>query len=273
MVHRRQLDIKKIADRDDLVVWFHEGKGSRLVVAFSGIGRDGDAVQDVEFAVVATMAGEGHALFIIDPNRTWLNGPQLIEKTVTVIEHYVAKLGVTEVVTMGHSMGGYNAALIAAFTKVDIALSLAPQTSVHPEVVGDDYRWLLLRGRIETHLVRSLADHINPATKYIAVFGDRPREAPQFRRFPEGDNIEVLMLPRRGHGVAQTMKVNHILDKVAWAAFDRDFEGLRAILRDKMDAYPRTPEQINYDPAILPEKAVLRVEAEIAERELMEKDD
>jgi len=263
--------IMQSVETDALQVWQHVGApgSDTLVVSFSSVGTDPDAVPPIEFPQLATASGTGPALFIVDKTRSWLNAPGLMEEVVAQIERFATQQGVSRVVTIGNSMGGFNAALIAGFTKVDVALCFSPQASVHPRVAGDDLRWPRYRVGITEHRFSGLADHLNTGTQYIAVFGDRTREAPQYRRFPDADNVEVLMLPGHGHGTAFTLKKFGLLGEAVGFGFAGDVAGLRTFLKDKLDAHPRTAAQIGLADAVLPEGALDRAaQAALASGEL-----
>ncbi|MEM8577893.1 MAG: hypothetical protein AAGF60_08595 [Pseudomonadota bacterium] len=242
----RKFGIVRRIETDDLEVWVHEGAApsGQLVVSFSSVGPNPDVVPPVEFPRLATADGQGHALFIVDKTRSWLNAPGLLERVVAQIEAQVQATGADRVVTLGNSMGGYNAALIAGFTKVDVALGFSPQATVHPDVAGDDLRWPRYRIDIEDHRFEGLHKHLSETCTYIAIYGDRPREAPQFRRFPDAPNTHVVMLPGHGHGTAFTLKAKNLLGAAVHTAFAGDVDGLLAALGPKLGAVLRRPGQV-----------------------------
>ncbi|MEO0937530.1 MAG: hypothetical protein AAFY38_05190 [Pseudomonadota bacterium] len=248
-----KLGITCVVDTDLLQVWQHVGQpgAETLVVSFASVGADPDTAPPLEFPKLATQNGAGPALFIVDKTRSWLNAPGLLEDVVAQIEKCADRHGVRRIVTIGNSMGGYNAALIAGFTKVDVALCFSPQASVHPDVVGDDLRWPRYRVGIDPHRFTGLGAHLSDQTRYVAVFGDRAREAPQFRRFPDAGNVTVLMLPGQGHGTAFTLKKFGLLGDAVALAFDGNMQGLLAYLGDKLDAYPRRADQTGLAPVRL----------------------
>jgi len=254
----QRFGIEKRVETDDLEIWVHEGAplSKRLVVSFSSVGPNPDVIPPIEFPRLATDDGRGHALFVVDKKRSWLNRDGLVERIVRQIESTVIATGVEEVVTIGNSMGGYNAALIAGFTKVDVALCFSPQASVHPQVAGDDLRWPRYRVDIDAHRYDGLENHLSDTCTYIAVFGDRPREAPQFRRFPEAHNVHVVMLPGHGHGTAFTLKAKNLLGAAVEAGFDGDVDGLLTALGPKLNAHLRKPKQVGLAPALMRDGAL-----------------
>ena len=221
---------------EDLHVWRHRGTGDRLLVSFSGIGRDPNDVPGYEFARGATGGGTFHTLFISDPRRTWLNGAGLIEKIVKIIEDTAKDIGATQICTLGHSMGGYSAAVISGFTRVDVAICLSPQSSVNPDIAPDETRWTAFRERIETHRIRSVRDHINSETLYYVFFGQHGREAPQRDRFPLAANIKFFVMPRTVHNTPQRMKGRGILDDIILVACQKRTRLIRRLLKDRLNA-------------------------------------
>jgi len=236
------LPIRPLIDDADLRVWRHDGKGDRLVVSFSGIGPDPETPPGYEFANTATGGGKDTVLFIADPNRTWLNAPGLIERIAGLVEDHARRIGAGRICALGHSMGGYAACVMAGFMRVDVAVALSPQVSVHPEIAGDDPRWPEHRDKLTAFRIRHLADHLPGTTQVYAVFGRHPREAPQRDRFPQGPNIHGYVLPRTHHNTAQRMKRAGVLDAAVQAAFDGRAFRVRRLLRRTLGARPMPQE-------------------------------
>lgn len=229
-------DIRPVLQDDTLLAWFHPGEGSRLVVSFAGIGGVPGIAQGYEFARTATGHGRNHALFFVDPQRTWLNGEGLIDRIVTEIERRVTETGATQIITIGHSMGGFSAAVIPAFTRVDLAVCLSPQVSVHPDIVPDEDRWKLWRSRIATYRITGVADYLQDATRYYVFFGQHPREAPQRDRFPLGPNINFFTMPSTVHNTPRRMKVRGVLDSIIGAVFEDRTRLVRRIAKQDLNA-------------------------------------
>lgn len=250
----RLLPIERHVERDDLVVWRHRGTSSRLVLSLSGIGRQEDAVPPYEFARIATGNGEHNALFIIDPNRTWLNGDGLIERIVSVVEAYVAEVGADEIVTLGHSMGGFAAIVLSGYLPVKTAVALSPQYAVHPDITGDDPRWRYFRSRIKTHRMGGAAEHMVPTTTYHMFHGGKAKEAPQRDRFPVADNLYHTILPDMIHQVPQKLKDLGLLERVARAAMNNRARKVRLALdllgghRRSLERYPARPPSAEFRP-------------------------
>jgi pimeloyl-ACP methyl ester carboxylesterase len=234
-----ELVITPHVTQDDLIIHAHRGVSDRLVLCFTGIGADADKVPGIEFARTATAGGRDNVLFIIDPNRTWLNGPDLIEQIVEYASLFAREVNAAEIVTLGHSMGGYSALLIAKFLPVKSAVGLAPQYSVHPDVAGDDARWMQYRDAIQTHTIRDLGNYLTAETTYHVFHGSHGRERPQRDRFPKFPTLYHMIMPQTVHNVPQRMKRFGIMDQIVQLCFENKVRHVRLLMADKMDAVRR----------------------------------
>ncbi|HBQ36570.1 MAG TPA: hypothetical protein DD729_07015 [Rhodobacteraceae bacterium] len=75
---QKTYDLVTVIDTDDLRVQKFVADSDRLVLCFSGIGRDENQAPVNEFIVNAINDSKDSVLFIVDKNRTWLNGPGLL---------------------------------------------------------------------------------------------------------------------------------------------------------------------------------------------------
>lgn len=135
------LPIEVRTQTDTLTTWTLRGTSNKLIVCFSGIGKDPLISPPVEFPQTASEGGTHNTIFISDPHRTWLNGGGLLEAISNEIDAFRDECGATRTLATGHSMGGFSALVIPAFTKIDAVLAFAPQISVHPEIVPNETRW------------------------------------------------------------------------------------------------------------------------------------
>lgn len=233
---QHELPIRPRTKNDDLVTWIHLGTTDKLVVCFSGIGENAEACPPFEFAQTATGNGAHNVLFVADPNRTWLNGPDLIERIRDEVETVANDCNASRVVAMGHSMGGFSALVLPGFTSVDEVLAFAPQISVHPDIVPDETRWANHREKIKRFKIISAADHFQDQTKYTVIHGRHGREAPQRDRFPSRDNLRHFILPQTHHNVPQRLKSSGCLHSVVSSAIDGRPRKLRLHLQNTMGA-------------------------------------
>lgn len=231
------LSIQLRHQSDDLITWTYSAEASEtLIVCFSGIGKTTDAAQPFEFAKTASMGGMHNVLYISDPRRTWLNGTGLIEKIVRQIELFRSECGAHRVVMAGHSLGGFSALVLPAFTQAHAVLAFAPQLSVKPELVPDEKRWQVWRSKISSFNIESAANHLVDTPNYTVIFGRHGREAPQRDRFPRRDNMRVYVMPQTHHNVPQRLKNKGILDKVFQFVIEGKPRKLRLLLQSKVSA-------------------------------------
>ncbi|MFN4171775.1 MAG: hypothetical protein ACK4GW_08480 [Pseudorhodobacter sp.] len=226
------INIETIEDSALLRAWQYRGQSRRLVLCFSGLGKDQSQVPGYEFASISTGGGEDNVLYFADPNRSWLNEPGLIDQIVAVTEVKKARWQIDEVVTMGHSMGGFMACVIPHFTPIDVALALSPQVSIHPEVVPDDPRWMTHREAIDNIDISDVGSYLTARTQYVVIYGRHGREAPQRDRFPNPDNLHLYVMPQTNHNTAARLKSLGLLADLRDLAFDRNFSALHDLMSE-----------------------------------------
>ncbi|MDU8927993.1 hypothetical protein RXV86_11410 [Alisedimentitalea sp. MJ-SS2] len=247
-----QLPIHLLTEEEDLVTWAHCADSDRLVLSFSGIGVEEKGVPPYEFAKIATGEGRDNVLFISDPNRSWLNGKGLIDRIVKLARKFAEEMGAKEIVTLGHSMGGYAAIILSGFLPVKSAVALAPQYSVHPEVTGDDERWMNWREQITTHRIRSVEEHLSDDTMYHVFHGMHGRERPQRDRFPVRHNLYHTIMPRTVHNVPQRLKRFELLYEIVQLGFENKPKQMR-IAMEPLRGFRRNVDQF---PVLAPSSEV-----------------
>ncbi|NBE07472.1 hypothetical protein [Paragemmobacter ruber] len=231
-----RLDIPLLRKDRRLWVWWHRGTSRRLVVVFCSVGHAPDTPPVLEFAQSATAGGRDSAVFIGDPQRSWLNAPGLIEEIVEVIEAARDEAGTDETVTLGYSMGGFAALVIGGFVPVRAALAFSPQMSIDPALVPDEGRWTRYRRRIGAIRIRNAADHMAAGTDHHIVMGLSRMEKPQIRLLPRAANAALYFLPRTRHDTAPRIKRAGLLPAVLDHAFSRRGEALASLLAEQLNA-------------------------------------
>ena len=231
-----RLEIPLLRQDRRMWVWWHRGQSSRLVVVFSSVGHGPEAPPPLEFAQSATAGGRDSAVFIADPQRSWLNAPHLVEEIVEVIEAARDEVGATQTVTMGYSMGGFAALAIGGFVHVDAALAFSPQISIDPVLVPGEKRWMRYRKRIGAIRIRSAAEHMAERTAHTILMGRSQVEAAQVRLVPEAANTDTFLLPGTGHDSAPRVKAAGILPQVIDLAFSQRRDALAELLATRMKA-------------------------------------
>lgn len=238
---RPEIEIERLRDDGRLRLWRHRGQSNRLVICFSGIGRDARRPPRLEFAKTASASGRDHVLYIADPNRTWLNAPGLIEEIAALVEAEAARLAPDHIVAMGHSLGGYSALALGGFTRIDAALAFSPQLAVDPALVPDERRWTEMRARIGAYRIGDVSMLMRPETEHYIVFGDYRREAAQRRLMRPAANAHCFLLPGVRHDTVVRLHHAGLLDTVVQLAFDRRTRRLRRLLAEKMRAVQLAP--------------------------------
>ena len=232
------LDIRDYRQLNGLVSWLFQGLGDRLVVVFSGIGKTHQQTQPYEFARSATAKGENSVLYISDTDRSWLNRPGIIDDIVDLVMGAKSETGARSVATLGHSMGGFMAAVLAGKLGADNAICLSPQNSVHPDIAGDDPRWQAFRENITDFDVRDVADHMDDTVLYTVLFGRHGREVPQRDRFPIRENVDFYVMKNTVHNTPMRLKKAGLLDRFIAAAANGRRRKVRQMMLEHFDARP-----------------------------------
>ena len=221
------LDIRPTAQSDLLWMWEHDGSNTVLVVCFSGVGENTARDPAFNFAASATQGGKNTVLYIADPNRTWLNADGLIEGICERVLRKAKEIGATRIVTLGHSMGGFSALVIAGMVNADVSIAFSPQLSIDPAVVPKERRWKEYRRKIDQIKVSKAGDYLNDSCTYYVFFGTHPREAPQRNHLPKAANVKLFMIPGVNHNSPQRIRKAVILDNVIKFASQRRTHRLR----------------------------------------------
>lgn len=227
----------------DLCVWRIAGASDRLIISMSSSGRLTDATPEPEFMSVAQKNSDT-VLFISDPRRSWLNRPGIVEDIKSVIEAEAARVAATNIAILGHSMGGFSALVMPAFTRIDTAIAFSPQYSVDPAVVPDEKRWMNYREQIQAFRISNADDHLNTTTHYFLFNGRGPIEAPQRKLVRPRPNLEYYVLPGIRHNAAAKMKQAKVMGTILNACFSHRKRALRGIMSETFSARRVTPKKL-----------------------------
>lgn len=214
------VQIETVLDTDTIQISRHSGESRRLVVCFAGIGLEEDRVPKIEFANVATGGGADTALFIADPTRSWMNAPHFVETVVEFVTYAAAEVDAKEVLTLGHSLGGFAAMVLPAYYPIKSAVAFSPQYSVHPQIAADDPRWMEYRGAIRKFRIPELGPVLTDRTSYYVFHGDHTDETPQRERFPQRANLHHFIIPGAEQRVSRVIKRRASLMDVVHQCFD-----------------------------------------------------
>lgn len=185
---------------------------SNLIVSFSGVGLNDLYGPNQEFKKLLSLDNYDIEFFV-DKNRTWFNH-------VDISEVAIKSKNYNKIITIGNSMGGFNAVIAANYMKVDAVIAFAAQYSVHPDIVPWENRWINHRRNIKSWRHKEM--NFLPNVKYFFIYGDETLEKKHMDLIPDDNNITKIVIPNNGHNIATQLKsqnklyplINNILEKV-----------------------------------------------------------
>ncbi|MDT8344506.1 MAG: hypothetical protein RQ752_08730 [Thermohalobaculum sp.] len=214
-----------IHEDDDLRIDRIDGRGGRLVLAFTGIGHGSGGLQRAEFVRSASQDGANTVLFVTDVKRSWYSAPGLLDRLRTRARAVWDELGQPAIVTIGNSMGGFGAILAARDLPVRAVLAFGPQFSMDESVVREP-RWRQWRANFGPLPVRALDEVMiggtECATRFYLFHGTDGVEQRQIRGFPAAPHVRHYLFDGAPHNVALPFKEAGTLDALigAVAALD-----------------------------------------------------
>lgn len=107
------------------------GTGSRLIVAFSGVGDVARSEVRFEWGnSLVNACPDAHVIYVKDNLRHWYTDKPGQAQVVAYLEAYVAEHGINRSLAFGLSMGGYGALVFASLMRFDHVVALAPRSCV-----------------------------------------------------------------------------------------------------------------------------------------------
>lgn len=177
-----------------------DNKASKTLVSFTGINHGfGISGWRQEFRGLLKQS-EFNVMFVSDREVSWYN-------TIDV-DKIKSKLINQEVITIGNSMGAYNAIQFANDINVTKVIAFVPQYSVHPDIVPDETRWRVIIKKIKKWRYKHLM--FNNTTEYYIFSGDNKMEMYHTDMIPHQQNIHKF-IAEGGHGVSSKLKNKGIL--------------------------------------------------------------
>lgn len=207
--------IETVYRDDDLALRWLPGKSKRLVVVFTGMKLGFGGAEPSEFAQSASAKGENSVLFVTDRRVSWYAAPGLWRKALRLIRYLRNTEGLTEIVSLGNSMGGYAALLLPRDLRVSRAIAFAPQITMDPDILHDP-RWPDIKARYGALPVRSVADILGQGrTQYYMIAGeDCPEDMAHLALIADDQRVHRYVLPGAKHNPAKIMKEAGILSDV-----------------------------------------------------------
>jgi len=182
------------------------GTSQRIVISFTGTGRDQTAFPKNEFMSIASQDGANTVLFVSDLSRCWLNHPTMAEEIADVAEEVAQGMKAAEMVAIGNSMGASNALLMTQFLDFDAVVALSPQYSVDPSVLPHEHRWWPYRRNIAHYRFSAIDQLRNEGTPIFIFHGAHPNELQHAFRFPPSQITRQFIFPGIGHDLARQLK-------------------------------------------------------------------
>tara|TARA_A200000113_G_C8741409_1_gene314894 strand:- start:40 stop:696 length:657 start_codon:yes stop_codon:yes gene_type:complete len=183
-----------------LVDYIDKG-ANKTIVSFTGIMHKFDDIKNFkkEFILLSEQTNY-NLMFVADKERSWYNDIDI--KKIT------SKLKNQEVVSIGNSMGAYNAIQFANDVNVTKAIAFAPQYSIHRDIVPNEKRWEKQAKKIKQWRYEHLM--FNDTTEYYIVSGNTKHEMYHTNMIPHQRNIHKLIVDG-DHTIAADLKSKGIL--------------------------------------------------------------
>ncbi|PWR18228.1 hypothetical protein [Zavarzinia compransoris] len=181
------------------------------VASIGNVGKfydDGRPALFWEFSETIHRLGDVSAIFVQDRGRTWFNDPNGLEAMIDAIRDTLKEWKVQRVVTMGLSMGGFGALLLASRLKVDLAISIAPQTAIARDLIkGHDHRWDDLIAPVPRFPNGDLSTLNVGETEVVLMAGDLvPEDIWHIQRMPARSKSHIYMFPGAEHNLCNWLR-------------------------------------------------------------------
>lgn len=184
----------------DTDIEFIDNGSSKTIVSFTGISHE-SGVHDFKKEFIGLLKQfDFNVMFVADRELSWYN-------TID-IDKIKSKLNNQEVITLGNSMGGYNAIQLANDIDVTTAIAFATQYSIHQDIVPDEKRWIDYAAKIKQWKYKHLM--FNNTTEYYILGGDEFGETYHMNMIPQQKNIHKFIITA-SHNVASVLKSKGIL--------------------------------------------------------------
>jgi len=179
---------------------FIDNGSSKTIVSFTGV-QHAFGVSDFKKEFMGLLKqSDLNVMFVADRETSWYN-------TID-IDKIKSKLNNQEVVTIGNSMGGYNAMQLVNDIDVAKAIAFSPQYSIHPDIVPDETRWRRKANKIKQWKYKHLM--FNYTTEYYIFSGDASEEMYHINMIPQQKNIHKF-ITKGGHSIILELKKKGIL--------------------------------------------------------------
>ncbi|MEM9797686.1 MAG: hypothetical protein AAF919_14435 [Pseudomonadota bacterium] len=210
--------IETVFQDAELTLRWLPGRTRRMVVVFTGLKhRFGGQPLDEFARSAAGRAGNG-VLFVTDRRGTWFSAPYLWRRIVGMVTETRDSEGMTEVISIGNSMGGFGALLLARDMRVARAIAFAPQVSMDRGLL-DDARWPDVAARWGHLPARSAAEAVGVSRTgfYLIAGAECAEDVAHLNLMPETRRVTRWLVPGAGHSIARRLKEAGRLHRVVSA--------------------------------------------------------
>lgn len=216
----KRLGFTMLHDEHPLRIEAAPGSSRRLIVSFTSVGTERGKWPPREFVGMASQGGNNHVMCVSDISRCWMNSDGMDGKIVTAISDYVMDHGITSIMTIGTSMGAYNALVLGRKFPVDRVIAFAPQYSVHPDVMPDEDRWQWFIKQIKEWPHKEMKKLPRRPAKIFMFHGDTPDEQRHWKRFGVADNLTHYIFCGANHNFISNLKRDQKLNQIVRAAIN-----------------------------------------------------
>jgi alpha-beta hydrolase superfamily lysophospholipase len=177
-----------------------KSKSSKVIVSFTGIGHGMFAEPKEEFKKTLEKFPDYDSLFVVDKTRSWFNNVNTNE-IINSINHYKT------VITLGNSMGGFNAIMFASIYPVDTVIAFVPQYSILSDIVPWENRWEKHRKHLNKLQNCKYPKLIfNDTTNYYILHGTNDLDNKHIDMIPTRPNINKIMFDIDSHEFSKILK-------------------------------------------------------------------
>ena len=174
---------------------------SKTAISFTGVSHGSGGIEFFNL----TKNKDFEVIFVEDTNSTWYNSINSKKIINSICKN-------KEVITIGNSMGAFNATMFARDYPVHKVIAFATQYSIHPDIVPWEKRWLSYANHIKHWKVKHL--EFNNSTRYHFISGDDEKELAHLNMIPNNGNINKTIIKNCGHNVSKSLKLNNELYKI-----------------------------------------------------------
>ena len=178
------------------------GGNKRLIVSFTGVGREMGGIQTDEFIGTASAKGKNTVLFVTDKKCTWFNSSDVFANTLQTIFKIQDRMQPRQTVTLGNSMGGFGAMLFARLIGAQKSIAFSPQATIDPNLIHET-RWKMFRKNIKD--IHWPLVPFGARTDYFVFSGVLDGDSDHLDLLPQQKNLRIYRLPFK-HDAALELK-------------------------------------------------------------------